>query len=517
MLESLVKMNRPPTDQEKEIILEYMAPTIAKLKVVQGQVSKITAHIEVLKCQLQRLQDEEAAILNTLSDHCLVFSPFRNLPDDILREICVASVQDDTPELSYGHTPMPYVLGQICSGMRRIALTTPRIWASMSVNIIPSKRKISAEESYPILARRAIEWFERSGGLALTVIIQDARMVYEVLENMASDPTNIVFDALLSYSPRWKEIHFTARCRPGILPAAMLRIAALTADDVPLLHSVSLRFANSTLDPVLDRSELLRIPTLRHVTLERTFQMFTVNWAILTSVTLCGVNNKNDIGNILQQTKCLKFCDITLDYSEQHYAHEINLPFLTTLIVSEKSRRRLSHGTHSILKAITAPILGIFEDHIKFFDLSLLDFLKRSPQIWKISLLYFNEDKSLTETMELLRQCPSLTILSLQPHVWCTCDADQFLRSFVEQNNHGVICPYLQDFSFSGEIDFSIETLHIFLQGKHGDIAMPNVWPWRRVVINIKGVVSTERHKKIADIVSKKQAAGLDVHVYSLF
>ena len=181
-----------------------MAPTIAKLKVVQGQVSKVTAHIEALKCQLQRLQDEEAGILNTLSDHRLVFSPFRNLPEDILREICVASVRGDTTELSYGHTPMPYVLGQICSGMRRIALTTPRIWASMSVNIIPSKRKISAEESYLILARRVIEWFERSSGLALTVIIQDASKVYEVLNNIASDPTSIVFDALLSYSPRWK-------------------------------------------------------------------------------------------------------------------------------------------------------------------------------------------------------------------------------------------------------------------------------------------------------------------------
>ncbi len=102
--------------------------------------------------------------------------------------------------------------------MRRIALTTPQIWASMSVNIIPSNRKITAEESYPILAHRAIEWFERSGRLALTVIIQDASRVYELLANMNSDPTSIVFDAILSYSPRLKEIHFTARCRLESFP-----------------------------------------------------------------------------------------------------------------------------------------------------------------------------------------------------------------------------------------------------------------------------------------------------------
>ncbi len=385
MLENLVKTNRSPTDQEKEEILESMVPANEKLKVVQRRISKITAQIEVLKCQLQLLQDEEAAIMNTLSDHRLGFSPFRNLPEDILREICVASVQGNIPELSYGHTPMPYVLGQICSGMRRIALTTPQIWASMrcqfGVNIIPSNRKITAEESYPILAHRAIEWFERSGRLALTVIIQDASRVYELLANMNSDPTSIVFDAILSYSPRLKEIHFTARCRPGILPAAMLRIASLTSDDVPLLQSISLRFVDAILDPVLDNSELLRIPTLRHVMLERTLQMFTVNWIILTSVTLCGVNTKNNIGNILQQTKCLKFCNITLDYSGQHYAHEINLPFLKTLIVNKQGCRSPSRGAFSILEAITAPTLGIFEDHIQFFDLSLSDFLKRSPHI----------------------------------------------------------------------------------------------------------------------------------------
>ncbi len=75
----------------------------------------------------------------------------------------------------------------------------------------------------------------------------------------------------------------------------------------PLLQSISLRFADAILDPVLDNSELLRIPTLRHVMLERTLQMFTVNWIILTSVTLCGVNTKNNMGTYCNKQSALSF------------------------------------------------------------------------------------------------------------------------------------------------------------------------------------------------------------------
>ena len=146
-----------------------MAPRNAKLKAVDAQISEQMAHIQELKLQveqaenkLHRLWEEEAAILDTFADHDREFAPFRKLPEDVLREICVACVQGDIPELSYGHTPMPYTLGQICSGMQYVALTTPIIWASMSVPL--QKRSFhydrTDEEIYVNLAQRAIEWFE---------------------------------------------------------------------------------------------------------------------------------------------------------------------------------------------------------------------------------------------------------------------------------------------------------------------------------------------------------------------
>ncbi len=248
----LLKTNRPPTEQERASILESMVPTNADLEAVNSKMSEKTARIEEMqlqveqaKLELDRLREERAAILGAFSDRERVFSPFRNLPEDVLREVCIACLQENIPELSYGHTPMPYILGQICSGMRHVALTTPVIWAAISVDItqIASKGIMSYDKAYTTLAGRAIEWLDRAGVLPLTVIIQDASYLYEVFNDTDSDPTYLLFEALLSYSTRWKEFQFTSRV--PALPKPLIRMMALTAADVPMLHSISLRINHS--------------------------------------------------------------------------------------------------------------------------------------------------------------------------------------------------------------------------------------------------------------------------------
>ncbi len=119
-----------------------MAPTNEKLQDVRGQISETVAHIEALKLQvqqaeskLQRLLDDEAAMLKTSEDHRRVLSAIRIVPEDVLREICIACVEEEMPRLSYCTTPLPYVLAQISRGMRHIALATSAIWASMDVQI----------------------------------------------------------------------------------------------------------------------------------------------------------------------------------------------------------------------------------------------------------------------------------------------------------------------------------------------------------------------------------------------
>ncbi len=133
ILKALLKTNRPPTDEEKASMCEEIASNIEKLKALQIEIPDTMAHIEALRLQVhqaeikvQRLVNEQAVILKTSEDHHRVFSAVRNLPEDVLREILIACVDDKAPPiLSYCEHPLPYRLAQISSGIRRIALATP--------------------------------------------------------------------------------------------------------------------------------------------------------------------------------------------------------------------------------------------------------------------------------------------------------------------------------------------------------------------------------------------------------
>ena len=92
-----------------------------------------------------------------------------------------------------------------------------------------------------------------------------------------------------------------------------------------------------------------------------------------------------------------------------------------------------------------------------------------------------------------------------------------FLRAFVEESegNAGVICPHLQYINFTGDIDFSLQTLQLFLERKHGKTAISNISTWKRVILDLRSIKVTEKHKQIMYLVSQKKAEGLDVDAFS--
>lgn len=216
-----------------------MAPTDAKLKAVEAQISEVVAYIEDLKAQveraeikLQHLREQEAAILQTSKDHRRVLSAVRHIPEDVLLEIFIACVQDNIPSLLEYPLPLPWVLTQISSGMRQIALATPIIWTRMHIPLYfttdGDKGKV-----YGVLARRVTRWFEQAHGLPLTLSLSDSRLQYD-----KADPSLILFDALLHYATQWQELQFESSSVN--VSTAMKCIAALTAADLPMLQSVTL-------------------------------------------------------------------------------------------------------------------------------------------------------------------------------------------------------------------------------------------------------------------------------------
>ncbi len=286
---------------------------------------------------------------------------------------------------------------------------------------------------------------------------------------------------------------------------------------------------------MLSSNEFLTIPTLKHVSLETDdVRKFAVNWATLTAISLRGKSfrtshSKSEVAKILQQTKCLVSCDIVVwaRSKEQTDLDKISLPFLETLRINE-SHIRLAPATSpeapSLLDHLIAPKLSELNILGKFLELSLINFLERSPNILKLDLPYLIADKSLTITTTLLRHCKSLTSVSLYPSDYdpsrnpSNWDANTFLRGFVEvEGDTSVICPRLQDFKLTGGINFSPETLRLFLEGKQRSFAALNIAPlriapWRTVIIDIQAINETVTQLEILELISQKNSEGLDVN-----
>ncbi len=361
---------------------------------------------------------------------------------------------------------------------------------------------------------------------------------YSSGRSVESNPSNILFDTLLSYSDRWKTIQVSSSCEE--FSVLIDDIISLTAADVPLLQSVTLRLDCILQRAVLSSTVFLQIPTLRHVSLETDYvRYFPVNWATLTTLSLGARSgtylycySKNEIARILQKAKYLVSCDIGVGQAqprEKINRHEISLPFLETLRVTEKTsvwEPPASPEAPSLLDILSTPMLAELHIYGEFLEPSLLNFLKRSPNISKLELPYLKDDKCLEIPTKLLRHCLSLTTLLLHPSDWehiypsSDWDANMFLRRFVEaEADAGVICPDLQHFKFTGQINFSLETIRLFLERKQRSFTMQSIapWriaPWRTVIIDLQGVKEAETQQEILELISQKNSEGLDVNAF---
>ena len=511
-----------------------MAPANAELETVKEQIFVSMAQVQALKSQLEqaeivleRLHEKEAAILESTAYHRGVLSTFRDLPEDVLREICLAFVEDNISSLTFPHFPYtptaaPYKLMQICRGIRRIVLETPSIWACINFEIDSSHS--TDEQEFTSLICEARQWLQRAGGLALSIVVVD-RAYYKSQSDVDVEfnPANILIDLLLTYSTRWKSVHFSS---PRI-PTLATCIVSLSAVNVPQLRSISLLFPRDA--SIFSNSIFLAVPTLEYLNLATpSIRMsdFTVNWAILTSLTLnvtsC-VSDRNfsarDISLVLQKTKCLIFCEITVEYDEDFTLcadcpSEINLPFLKNLYLNEELR---SGGNFSILDLINAPILQTFKLHGEIFEASTPMFFKRSPNIQEIFVRQFYNEGSLMLLADLLRLCPSLTVLSLTQNqnyrTQKSLDVNRFLQVFV-QEDAVVTCPRLEYFTLVGRTDFSLQTLREFLESKQRGIATRNsLCPWKGVTLDLARISDPYVRQQMLNMCSRKLEEGLNVGV----
>ncbi len=64
-------------------------------------------------------------------------------------------------------------------------------------------------------------------------------------------------------------------------------------------------------------------------------------------------------------------------------------------------------------------------------------------------------------------------------------------------------------------LDFSLQILQQFFEGKNGKIVSPDILPWKRVIIDVCAIEDTEVREQMLNFILKKKAEGLDIDAFS--
>ncbi|KJA22411.1 hypothetical protein HYPSUDRAFT_656867 [Hypholoma sublateritium FD-334 SS-4] len=483
-LAHLCTSNQAPTDDERARLKETVADYDEKL-------AAITQKISALEVQLRSLNEEKTATLEASKLFKRALSPFRQLPEDVVRAIFVACLEwRCNPTMA--KTEAPVLLTRISRATRMIALTTPRLWAAIHIPIITSVQLEVMDTAKSVMnarARGVKEWLlRRSGDLPLRI------SVYETNYNGTQELTSDVIDILIACCSRWKNVHFT--CRPTTLSGVL----SLSRFDVPLLQSLAMYPTTFTPDEInlWKNSDILQSPMLKKFGYlgfsNGVPPKYPVNWSNLTH--LHCTDAMDNLVDVLRQAAALTTLNLTLERLEHAipYSGTISLPCLTSLVIIQHCRPRGENM--EILESIYAPSLeAVCYDSMLDpppRSPALIACLKRSPNVRELSM---TRPSSADTLVEYLRHCPALLTLRVPPedlmitmekleNPWSKADTDTFLRAFFQDDAAQCLCPQLEYFRYEAELVVSLRTLHDFLVHRKG--GNPHLSSWKAVTLNVE-------------------------------
>ncbi|KAJ7212632.1 hypothetical protein GGX14DRAFT_564383 [Mycena pura] len=214
--EDILHTNVVPSDAQCDDIRAFLVGPCKEL-------ADLTEEIERLQSLLDQTTEKRDKLKQCVDTHFALVSPMRRLPDDILREVFVETLPS-TRNTAIISTEGPLLLCRVCKLWRSIALTTPRLWASMHI-VVPDRARI--HRLIDILR----SWLGRSGTVPLAITM--------LLSQTWTPDCNVaaVLAFLASASRQWKDLEFTLPLNGDDVTA----LSAVSSEDVPVLRSVKIR------------------------------------------------------------------------------------------------------------------------------------------------------------------------------------------------------------------------------------------------------------------------------------
>jgi hypothetical protein len=203
----LLGTNSRPTNVEVADIRRVLLDTEADLLAYDRDIDLLEAVLESRRRERQALEEFRKL-------HASLLSPIRRLPSELLFEIFMLLATNSLRRSS--SRDATFVLGAVCRDWRKLALSAPRLWCSIYVDLDRCDSEARAD-----MVRT---WIERSGHYPLSFGLEN----FGVLDN------HPVIDIVIRHSHRLQHLEVTA-------PPTAMKILAPLKGRLPMLQSLLLR------------------------------------------------------------------------------------------------------------------------------------------------------------------------------------------------------------------------------------------------------------------------------------
>ncbi|KAJ7776357.1 hypothetical protein B0H16DRAFT_1006138 [Mycena metata] len=372
--------------------------------------------------------------------------------EDVVREIFKSCLDTRFPHLQpFLPAEAPLLLCGVCAWWRTIALTTPELWARLSVSI---GREISdtAQPSHPLIE----VWIARSGARPLALVLKDLGLRSSI------DRAEDVLQAFLPHFHRWQSI--TLLLPNAAFPAALMDLGRL-GTGVSQLQIANLEFGA---DPgfqaadtpqVAGLARLLTVSSQLHTLYYKndpsTLHLLDLSWAQLTVIDLVPVwSPMSQIIDIMQKAPKLRSLSVFI-VDACNVARPLGLPDLVILwIMSEVDLgplfRQLNLPALSNLQVICGNLVPLVPQTevvncINRSRCSLHAAIFKSLRIPEAALIAF------------LRQSPALILFEVSNDGAATITDD--ILTLLTAGNADCLCPDLQIIRFPDSSVSSVDGL----------------------------------------------------------
>ncbi|KAJ8095168.1 hypothetical protein PM082_010390 [Marasmius tenuissimus] len=208
----------PVTSSDRPIISQFLLDTETELKECRAEINRLKTSIYLLENKKLNLED-------CLEQCHSLLAPIYRLPTETLTDIFVYACEGN--KLTSSSPPAVILLSTICGRWRNVALTTPRLWSFLAIDLGSWKGKADHLVSSTML------FMERSKACPLDITI-----IFPADENGTNEWIARVFDAMSHRCARWRSVSFSLPTHITLPNNLFLEVRGQA---LPLLQSLQIR------------------------------------------------------------------------------------------------------------------------------------------------------------------------------------------------------------------------------------------------------------------------------------